>query len=50
MQLEFHAPHTAFPNPYTNPSAVGGMDASPFLEVKTYLVNKEGLKLFIESI
>lgn len=45
MQLYFR-PAFTIPNPYHKAATEGG----EYLEVKTYMVNKEGLSLFIETI
>jgi hypothetical protein len=45
MQLEFR-PALGIPNPYHKIATEGG----EYLDVKTYMVNKEGLSLFIETI
>ena len=45
MQLEFR-PALAIPNPYHKTAT----EVGEYLEVKTYMVNKEGLSLFIETI
>ena len=47
MQLEFR-PAFGIPNPYLKTATTEQL--GEHLEHKTYMVNKEGLKLFIETI